>query len=372
MRNSPPIQSAARQPRARVKVNGTIAPGLFEAEVDNNNLYQADSFRVELALSAQTPDMNWAWWASQTVLEVEVFMGFPADPNQYSETDLTSYILGLTDSIEIDPLADRIVLTGRDYTSVFLDSKISAAPFLNQTSSSIAVKLAQNHGLAATVTATNTLVGKFYAYVQAKLDRAHTEWDQLTFLAQQEGFQVFVSGKTLFFQAAATDRTDPYVIQWSVDDAGPPASNAKRLRFSRSLTLANDIKVFVKSVNFMQGTVIGASGRTHAVKTALSRPTLTGDAQIYVFNYPNLTLDQANQKARALALQLSQHELRIEATLPGDQLLDAHGIVQLTGTGTIYDTFYFIEHVIRRIGMTEGYTMELRAKNHPADSQVLV
>jgi len=58
--------------------------------------------------------------------------------------------------------------------------------------------------------------------------------------------------------------------------------------------------------------------------------------------------------------------------LPGDNSLTTRGMVQLVGTGTDWDQFYYPDTVTRRISFEEGYRMELRAKNHSTQSTVVI
>lgn len=370
MLNSVPAPAVGRSPRAIVLLGGVRASGLLEAEVDNNSLYQADAFRVVLSLSQQPPAMNWAWWADQTEVVVEVFLGVPADPQTFSEKDLTSYIVGRTDGIEIDPAQQLITLTGRDFTSVFIDSK-TAEKFPNKKSSDIATLLAERHALTPVVTPTKVQVGRFYTIEHSNLTNEITEWDLLTWLAQQENFNVFVKGRELHFEPKPDPSSDPYIIQYEVT-GDVPQSNAKRLSFARNLTLANDVIVKVRSWNWMQynGFTVQAKATHQRRRVLAGLPQPTGNAQIFTYSFPNLTREQAVQKAQSLLAQITQHEVRLQAFLPGDDLLTPRVMVQVTGTRTSFDTTYFPDHVVRRMSAHDGYTMELRAKNHATDSVV--
>jgi hypothetical protein len=46
--------------------------------------------------------------------------------------------------------------------------------------------------------------------------------------------------------------------------------------------------------------------------------------------------------------------------------------VQLIGTNTAWDQFYYPDTVTRRLSVEEGYRMELRAKNHSTQSTVVL
>ena len=88
----------------------------------------------------------------------------------------------------------------------------------------------------------------------------------LTFLAEQEGFDLWVSGTTLNFQPSVAETDPPYVLLWSDQGQGDRSSNAIDLKLRRSQTLASDIIVKVRTFNQAQGVsfTVQANARTPA------------------------------------------------------------------------------------------------------------
>lgn len=369
MINNPTAPSAARQPRAIVTVNGDVASGLVSLEVDNNSFYQADTFRVHLALSVQPPARNWAWWASQTQIQIAVYAGFPKNVDQFTVADLALLVLGNVDDIDIDPVGDTITLVGRDLTSGFIDNQ-TYDKWPQQTSSQIATALAARRGLTAVVTATKTPAGRFYSVEHALETRRMTEWDLLTYLSKQEDFSVFVRGTTLFFQPRAQPSDDPYVIQWQPPQAqaqAAPISNVVHLRFRRSLTIARDVIVSVRSFDMK-------TGRAFTIQRSALHPQRTpgNPAQKYFRYIPGLTRQQALNRAQELLHEITQHEMQLSADMPADNILTPQNIVQVQGTGTVYDQIYYPAQIQRRWSFTEGYRMTVQAKNHAVESETFV
>lgn len=365
MLNAVPQLPIARQPRGIVKINGISVPW-EEIEVDNNSYYQADTFRVTLPLSAQPASMNWAWWASQADMSVECFIGFPNNADSYTESDLKSFILGKVDELSFDPVTSQVVLVGRDLTSVFIDSH-TTEKFVSQTASQIATTLATRHGLTPVVTTTTTQSQIWYAREHARITREMSEWDLLAFLAQEEGFILYVKGMELHFEPAPTSTGDPYVLSWN-----DGSLNGINISFARNFTLAKDVIVTVKSwgAKLKNGFEVTAKA-THTKKKILSGlPQPAGSAQKFVYQIANLSREDALKKAQELAMQISRHEVRLSADVPGDNLLTVTTPIQVTGTGTDFDQTYYMDNVIRRISVQEGYRMDIRAKNHATDSQV--
>jgi hypothetical protein len=156
---------------------------------------------------------------------------------------------GVTEHVIIKSLSGRggwglgrLQIEGRDLSSRLIENKTQEA-FVNQTSSQVATTLAQRRGLTPQVTATTTLVGRYYQqdHVRDSLNqfsRTTTEWDLLIYLAQREGFDVFVKGTTLYFQPTTDPSADPYVVRWdgvsSIALAMPPCISPTQLRPVRS------------------------------------------------------------------------------------------------------------------------------------------
>lgn len=343
-----------------VEVNGTRLPAIavWSIEATNASHFTADTFRVELATKGLPPALGPAYWADsqgdQVSLAVQLDGGVPFP-----------LIVGQVDEVEADLTGRRLVLTGRDLSARFLDSKTDDK-FTNRTASQIAQLLATRRGLASVVDDTDTPAGTYYQIEHAVLAREQTEWDLLVFLAEQEDFDVWVDGNTLHFQNSPVPTSTPYNLIWSEPGDGTFASNVDSLVLHRSQTLAKDIIVIVKSWNQKQQK--GFEARASAAQAKSQRKG--GKAQTYTFVRPNLTRDQAQKLAKSYVERITRHERVITARMPGDNALTTRTLVNLAGTGTAFDQVYYPDTVTRSVSTDGGYRMELRAKNHSTLSEV--
>jgi phage protein D len=372
--NNPSPASEARQPRGIVRINGAAVPGWLEFEVENNVFFHADTFRCSFAVSALPSEYGPAWWASQSTIHIELLAGFPADPENFTAADLDSFIYGRVDEITYDTSGTVIEVTGRDLTAAFIDAK-TYEQFVNQTASQIATTLAQRHGMTPVVTATSIKVGSYYEIENRRVPLNRTEWDLLTWLAHEEGFSVYVAGQELHFEPQAEPGAEQYALRWvsPTADGGAPAFNGKRLVCSRNLTLANDIIVYVRSWNTKQKKGFTVKAQATHTKKAIGRGNApaAGPEQVYSFVRPGLTKEQAQAYANQRLRELSAHEMKISAELPGDNLLTMRTLVDLSGTGTAFDQTYYPDSIVRAMSLRDGYTMRVTAKNHPPESTVL-
>ena len=345
------LLSNSRTPAVLALVNGSELPGVTQARIASNNHHAADRFSLRVALSATNP----VFWAGVTQALVELRLGI--------DGAWQSVIQGEVDSVEIDWLRHELRLEGRDLSAALIETRTQES-FQNRTSSEIAQILAARHGLTAVVTPTTTPVGRYYQLehdriVLNQFAKATTEWDLLVFLAQQEGFDLFVQGNELHFQQPVPQ--SPPTMTVTPDDLID-------LRLDRALTLARDIVVTVKSWNSKQSTAF-----TQTARAGKGTPSGSGGTpQTYALVRPNLTPDQALQLAQSLLAELSQHERVVSFTMPGELTLTPRSIVALAGTGTAFDQSYFVAEVDRTLSVAGGFVQQVRVKNaSPAASATI-
>lgn len=365
-------QTAGRQPRGAVSINGTYVDWV-SWEVDNNNYYMADTFKVTIPTSTLPPLLPVSYFSSTPAILVEIFGGFPPFPNIFNSLGLDSIIVGQVDDITYEPHNALITLSGRDLTAKFIDNK-TTEKFQNLTSSQIATLLAQRRGLTPVVTKTTIKSGKYYEIDHVRMTDQKSEWDLLTYLAHEENFDVFVKGQSLYFQPKASTTAVPYVIDYSLPlFSGVPVANFVQMELSRNLNLSKDIIVEVRSWNQKQkkGFTKKATA-THNKNTVLAGAAQpVGEAETYSFVYPNLTPEQALQKAQNLLQEFSKHEMKSRIFMPGNNLVMAQSTLKIIGTNTNWDQVYYVDSAIRSMVFEGGYDLRLEVKNHSPVSTVL-
>ena len=336
-----------RQPTVRLMANSTPIAGVLAAEVVANNYYAADQFRMSLALGAD-PVATTAYWAEAANILFDL---------QYSLDGMgfVSLIQGHADEITLDLLGGSIEVRGRDLTAGLIEARTQET-FSNRTASEIAALLALRHGLTPVVTVTTAPVGRYYQneHDRITLDQfshATTEWDLLVFLARQEGFDVFVQGTTLYFQPRPATSPPSVVVRPDM---------LTDLKMRRSLTLARDLEVTVKSWNSRQK---NAFVQTVRAQGSVGSRGVGSAPQQYVYVRPNLTPNQALQFAETQLAELSLHERVIDLRMPGELTLTPRSTLLIDGTGTDFDQVYFIDSIEREIRPDRGYTQRIRAKN---------
>lgn len=323
---------------------GSQALDFTEWETEHSGMMEAGTFRADIT----APPKDWAWWGQQTEILVDVFAGTPRDPQNVSANDLTPLMTARCDVIDLQPEFHHVCLKGRDLASLLIDNK-TTDKWPNLTSSEIAQKIAAKWGFKSNITPTKTVVGRFYATDHVKLQKADTYWNVLTYLAQHEGFQCFVIGRTLYFgnyQAKAS--AEPYLIAY--DESGNiPNANASALKFSRDLTLANDISVTVRSYHGDKGAAFKATATASKTAKRIQRDaSLAQGTQHYDYVIPGLTQPQCALRAQRILEDLSKHELKMHARLPFDAVLYPWVPIQVTGTGTPWDATYTPQRITRR------------------------
>jgi phage protein D len=326
------MSATLRQPRLNVLANG-LPVLAASATVCSNNYHAADRFHVSLAAAGAAALVD----ADTITLGVQ----FSLDGG----TSFQSAITGAVDALDFDAVQGGLSLSGRDLSAGLIEARTQET-FANQTASEIAAILAGRHGLAAQVTATTTPVGRYWELEHDRIvlnafSQATAEWDLLVSLAQHEGFDVWVSGATLYFQPPQT--VTPVVIT---------PQGCMSLRLERALTLAGDVQVIVKSWH--------SRGGTGCVQTA--RRQGSGKSATYVYVVPNLTPDEALALAQQRLNELTAHERVLVAEMPGDLVLTPRMMLGLEGTGTEFDTIYRIDEIERTLSASHGFVQRLRAR----------
>jgi hypothetical protein len=350
--NDPISTTLTRQPRARALTGGHEIPGLMSFSVSNNSYHQSDSFTAKFATSAGVFDAQ--WWGSQTETLLDIGASLD-DGNTWK-----SLILGQVDKTQLDPINRTITVSGRDLTARFIDQK-TRKTFQNQTSSQIVEELAGGHGMTADVTSTDTPVGRFYSADHTRmtlnsLSETTSEWDLLTFLSEQEGYDCWVTGTTIHFHPSTPPNSDPYDVV--IGDNGQ--SNAVGIMLERSQALAKDIVVAVRSWNSKQ--------RRGFTAWNPGQPTSNTKAQEFSFVRPNLTGDQAQDLANRIRADLSQQERLGTFNLIPDLVLDPRNLLRLRGTNSSWDQTYFIDSVTRTMSFNR-FDMSVHVKNHSLESE---
>lgn len=358
--------SNARHVVGRLLLGTTEVP-FVSIDVDSNGFYSADTFSATLALSAMPADTGTlAWWGSQTSVEVTISVGL-IDQNS---TNWQTLIVGGVDRWSFSPARFEVHIEGRDYTSKLIDTKTSEK-FANYTTSQVATLLAQRHGLTPVVTATTTNVGGIAKYDHTHCNDERTEWDLLSYFAGLDGFQVYVKGSELHYEPALEpEKADQYLIRWVAPGtlAYPTANTTDDLTFERDLTLAQGVTVSVRS--WKNGKAYTETYPTNSAK-GIAPGQAVAKRQVYSVVRSGLDRQEAQALAQKLHKQITQHEMRMSGSLPGDNLLWPDTIIRVEGTSSAFDQLYYADSVRRSLSYESGYTMSLAAKNHNPNSMVL-
>jgi phage protein D len=362
--STPPAGATARRPIAVVRLDGVELPSVLSVRTSNVSHNSADQFEVELPLQVQPGTANWAAWGDpNTHSEIEVLYGLLDAAGNRSA--LNSVALGPVDSVAISQPENRVVLTGRDYSSVLIDSQTFEI-FSNQTASQIVATIAKRHGLTPVVQTTTTPVGIKNESNQtySRLTRRESEWDLLVQLARAEGFVCYVRGRNLFFQPDTEPTAAPYLLTWTpaATPGASPTGNFKSLRLNRALTLGRNIMVTVMSHDPSTATAVSATEMSMPAGQAAQGKAQVGP-QIYTVDIPGLTQAQASLRAQQLLKQYSFFERVIDVQMPGDPFLQFEQPIRLIGTGTAWDQLYYADRIERSLTLSGGFTMSIRAKN---------
>ena len=347
----PPFTSPdVRQPRAYLQIDGqNILCG--HASVAKSSTRTSDTFDV-LIFPDQTAGfgLDMAWWAGKDSID-DVSVLFSVYEGDTPKTLIT----GHADKIDIDWDSREVEISGRDKSSK-LAEKRQSKKYNNQTVSDIVSDIASQAGLNPVISGATDTAGKQFDADTAHLVLGETFFETLSNLAEQYGYRWYVDGDDLHFEPVSENSGVYEVVYRPPVPSQPLAMNATRLKTSRNLKASKTVNVTVNSWD----TKTQANNQGTA-----SVDGADGDALEYkIDNAPTLSADQATKIAKAKANEVIRHELSVTVTMPGDLDIDVTQQLSLSGTGTLYDQEYDIDHINFEMGHhgSGGFQMTISTK----------
>lgn len=374
--NKTPTKSVVNFPRTIVLINGKPVK-VQSLTTHTTTFYTADNFNLTIPLNGQTSPFTFDYFSRAAQFAVQVYFGFPPDPNNFTKSDLTLVFAGETDQPIVNQVTGTVIMSGRDLTGRLIDTK-TTQKFTNLTASQLATKFATEHKLTPVVTPTSTKLGVFYIRDQTLLTRETTEWDLLTYAAQQEDFVVYVEANNLIFKPIPSESSPPYLITYKpgTNEYASPVGNFKDLQFIRDMTVAQDVIVRVRvpySPQTYSAFTVSATAHNSSTSRRTGLPIPSGKKQTYSFVESGLTREQALQFAQRKLRDISRHGIKVEIKMPGDELLKKDSLIKIQGTQSAFDSVYYSENVMRTFRFDgTGFSMSISAKNHPVDSKIIV
>ena len=328
----PPFTSPdVRQPRAYLQFNGQNIL-CAHASVSKTSTRKSDEFSV-LVYADQTAalGLDMAWWAAQDSID-----GISVLFSVYDGDTPRSMITGNADSISINWDTREIDLGGRDKSSKLSETRQSKK-YNNQTVSDIVSDIASQAGLNPVISGATDTAGKQFDTDTSHLVLGETFFETLSNLAEQFGYRWYVDGDDLHFEPVE-ENSGVYEVVYRPPAPGQPLSmNAVGLKTHRNLKASKTVNV---KVNSWDTKTLANNQGTATVDGA------DGDALNYeVDNAPTLSTDQATKIAQSKANEVIRHELSVDVSMPGDLDVDVTQKLSLSGTGTLYDQEYDIDHI---------------------------
>lgn len=353
----------ASKPRSIVLIDGN--PAWFDSwTVNLNSTHHADDFTIDFPFRItknlpqgyfiNTPDFP-SYLMTNSDIKVEVYAGYPADASNFSTGDLTRIMYGYVDTIDLrlGISGETVSLAGRNMIAPFLDSK-TTEKYQNMTSSAIAQMFAAKHGLQAVVTTTYTLTGAYYNGDTVEINKDISEWDLLTFLAEQEGFALRVMDNTLYFGSYDTvvgsiASLDPLNYTWG--------QNIEDLAITRTPHAAKNLIIDVHSYDYNQG--------KHVRATAQRTSQRANDVYHERYYFPGYTQDQCQKKAQSILDELSRLELVGTMKVSGNEQLKVDRQIALYGVGMGLSQNYYVRKSTHTFNQTnpDGYKCDVTFSN---------
>jgi hypothetical protein len=259
--------------------------------------------------------------------------------------------------MSLDAVAGIIHVSGRDYTSVLIDSN-SQEVFVNKTSSEIVGLIAERHGLQMQGTPTSDLVGRWdsdghtYATL-AQFSASITEWDIVVDLAQNEAYDAYVDGRTVYFVPLDRARR---LFELTTSDL-------TSLRLEKTFSVTADLEIVVQSWDSARQimTESKAVGRVGSIANG-SGPR---SSKRYIITKPNLSMALADGLASHRLNELSASQMTAELEMPGELTLAPRDELIFTDIVGGYRDPFRIDMISRRFSSYAGFSQRIIARSVP-------
>ena len=367
-----PAPAGQRRPRGFLIVNGQKI-AVMELNTTSASHFTADSFSATLSQRGQPQGFNALQWDELSVgATLQVCFGLLATNQKANELPTSGnsgiVMTAIVDSIVINRFpAGTVTITGRDLTAKLIDAK-TANRYGNMTASQAVTQVAELFNLTPEVTRTTTPIGKFQNDQYASMAGSVAYWDLVTDWANQEGFDCYVSGTTLYFGPAQAEMdTSPWIFYAKDDGQGRYWSNCKSMTLTRNANLSKDITVTVISHSSKTGRSIKATASRAGTRVpSSSRNSDASTVDNYLFRRPSMTQAQAQNWANAELQAITNFEREFTVSLEGDANLHTRKKVLIQGTGMDFDCSYYIRTISRVWNRTDGFSMTITGKNIPS------
>lgn len=372
--NNPTVTPALRQIRARAVCDGRPLPGLCGFSWTESTHYTPATFSAIFATNADKAFSAQWWDARDTGMTIDLWVGVELPGAALVWTQIGT---GAVDTHSFSAAMTRVEAQGRDLAALMIDQRTSET-FQNRSASEIVAEIAARHALTGDVTPTTTPVGRYWGdhtcQTRAQDSSETTEWDLLVRIAEMEGFDLYMQGRTLHFHPAIDPESPPWVARFHPADSVQvtPVGNVHDLRMTRRFALAKPVTVVVRSFDSRSGKTVSASASFGAATRDTSIGGAHGTVRLrptrYTYVRANLTQDQCQTMADRLLNDVVRHERAVGFSAPGDTRLDPRRMVRLDGTGTDFDQLYYIDSITKNVSFDTGFSMDVMAKNHSPSS----
>lgn len=373
-----------RPVRIGMAVNGVTVGGLKSFTVTNSNFFTCDKWSAVIGLQGAPSGYGAAFWSIQTGIEVDLSASL-------TDGGALLYVTGgYCDKVRINLAEQEMTIEGRDYTAPLIDSTTNEK-FTNQTSGQVANTLATRRGLIPVVTKTSLPIGRYFDNSYAAITDDVSEFRLLSFLAQQEGFDLYAVGKSLYFGPPQQDK-NPLVLTYQYATSSAPIArlNAPNIELAQDKVIADTVTVDVRSWNYQSATPIIATWQTQKTQkmskagnvAALSPSNTYTRAQVqggigakgpvYSVRKSGLTQAQADELAKKTLSDICSNERTCDASgLPAIIGIDSRRTLRLVGTGTSFDQDYDVAEISRTFSW-DGAVMSIHGKSSSPQTLITV
>lgn len=284
--------------------------------------------------------------------EISFWIGSVANPNQWGKDELTHIFTGKIDGVR-PFFGDQMTvqLVGRDYSARLIDTEFSVA-FAERTGSQIVILLAEKHGLAYEVVATDVVIEK-------DLYKDRKEWEILQELADREGYVCYVKKNKVLYFGPRKDTDDTVIAELNYKKK--EKSNVLTMQFDDSLVGVINYVIVRHWAGKKKGLIEGEAKNQDLIDAY-------GEKKRVIYDPKAKTKELADEIAAKKLKEWSRTVVTGEQIrVASSPLMEPERVVAVKGCGR-FDSNYYIEKVHHTFSKAGGFFTEVNITSERPDS----
>lgn len=249
---------------------------------------------------------------------------------------------GFVNTIDYNPFTAQVSVACRDLISKIMDMSVRQQ-WVNQTGQEVVKDIITRAGVTPVVQFPSGMTGAYWMVEHARTpdithSRFQTGYDVARFIANEFNCDLYAEDDKIYCLPRKKPTDDDAAIHTlryaAPSPASPIRSSALTMQLSRDLLATKNLVVHVMSWDSRQR----ATSETYFSAEGKFKTPSEDHGIMYTYMIPGLKQSQVENEAQRIYNSVVAHNRRIEATMPANVKVQPRTFMNVTGTGTSWDS----------------------------------